>query len=362
MGKWNSTIVLAALRAVEDFQPCIWVPDFGIDLSKEATESTETRAGVNKEKNTTRGLKGSNKGNKSQSGTDKEKSRKRRKQPDGGAVSLEEEPKRKRLGKFEEFFPKEIKTASNWNSQKLRNGEYTDKETGKWIGTVGESNENAPIRQAYTYCVDFRCRYGCILTTREAFMFRIKPRETDIAAPKDDLTLVERVQVDGLMEFVSVPWDNGCDTDHHEYRQWTVNLALWFMHILAGNNHKLGWDWGLRDDEFVKIKQQESPKRGTESQSLDSRTSAMKKRSRAEQAREEAQAQEIIDNPNFSFTSSVIRQPSMSLGGYTESLVSDNNSTIDGDLESRPLKKRLRSAFSQVDKGQGGSSGSGLGS
>jgi len=179
LNKWNNPIVVAALRAVEDFQPCIWVSDFGVDLSKQ--EAPLTKTDIRCEKDNKKAHDGTELGNgRPQTATvqNQKAKRERQKQPDGGAVSLEEEEIRQKKGVFKELFPKEVKTAFNWNSQKLRDGLYTDEKTGEWIGTAGDKKENAPIRQAYTYCLNYRCRYGCILTTEEAFIFRIKPRGT----------------------------------------------------------------------------------------------------------------------------------------------------------------------------------------
>ena len=40
------------------------------------------------------------------------------------------------------------------------------------------------------------------------------------------------------MEYMSVPWK---ESDKHN--SLTFNLALWFVHILAGNHHEVGWDY-----------------------------------------------------------------------------------------------------------------------
>lgn len=52
--------------------------------------------------------------------------------------------------------------------------------------------------------------------------------------------LREELGRNGLLEYVSIPWEN-----HHHRREdgqgqekWTINLALWFVHILAGYNHQ----------------------------------------------------------------------------------------------------------------------------
>lgn len=50
------------------------------------------------------------------------------------------------------------------------------------------------------------------------------------------------------MEYASIPWDNTAPAGSKQPEKWTVNLALWFMHILAGNNFRVGWGYGLEDE------------------------------------------------------------------------------------------------------------------
>lgn len=50
------------------------------------------------------------------------------------------------------------------------------------------------------------------------------------------------------MEYTSIPWTNQARAGEKHPSEWTVNLALWFMHILAGNNFRVGWDYGREDE------------------------------------------------------------------------------------------------------------------
>ena len=45
------------------------------------------------------------------------------------------------------------------------------------------------------------------------------------------------------MEYVSIPWENHRRGKHEDYDALTVNLALWFVHILAGNAHEIDWNY-----------------------------------------------------------------------------------------------------------------------
>ena len=59
----------------------------------------------------------------------------------------------------------------------------------------------------------------------------------------DRKELIRRLMVDGVMEYVSVPWDNHRCGGSGEHTGWTMNLALWFVHVLTGNGHEVLWDY-----------------------------------------------------------------------------------------------------------------------
>lgn len=140
---WNRSIVNAALEedsVLSLFHPCIWRAKTGQNNPTESSAKKDTD----------------------------------RLKPDGGAVSscaTCRGPRNPSL--VPERFPKDYKTASKWKSSPFLGEALID---GKWkIGEI-QKPEAMPIRQVYTYCVKRGCRYGCILTTAEAFIFRIKPQ------------------------------------------------------------------------------------------------------------------------------------------------------------------------------------------
>ncbi|KAI0411139.1 hypothetical protein F5X98DRAFT_381050 [Xylaria grammica] len=106
----------------------IWASEFGIGLPEDDGVLAETGARRRKGNNN-RSTKGFNKGQQPRNNIQEPKTKRgRTKQPDGGAISLLEDEEGKDA--FEELFPKEIKTAFNWNNQKLRDGFYMDPEAG----------------------------------------------------------------------------------------------------------------------------------------------------------------------------------------------------------------------------------------
>ena len=160
--KWNHTIVTASLDLVKNFQPCAWVPKSRktkiegtglMDTEQETKKPPRLRSksiGNQKRKLSTRLI------------------------PDaGGSSSSRANGSAHALPPIEQL-PKEYKTASKWQSSNIFTGELIN-EMGEWRQGTRRRMIVKPIEQIYTYCVNLGCRYGCILTTGEAFIFRIKP-------------------------------------------------------------------------------------------------------------------------------------------------------------------------------------------
>jgi hypothetical protein len=62
------------------------------------------------------------------------------------------------------------------------------------------------------------------------------------------------------MEYRSIPWDNhGEDGDPKSVKDWTINLALWFVHVLAGNNHEVTWKYNHLKKEMLKVSLPSTP-------------------------------------------------------------------------------------------------------
>lgn len=166
LAKWNESIVISALLAVDKkFNATVW------NSSVRVHEKTDV------------GSKHKRKGSRVQPSRKlayrvKKQRKHLRLRPDSGAIASSpsfELDGSAALSFSQERFPKEYKTASKWQSDALLRGEVTNSE-GEWVDGHEESNYAMPIRQAFTYCVTYECRYGCILTCGEAFIFRVRPR------------------------------------------------------------------------------------------------------------------------------------------------------------------------------------------
>ncbi|EEU48709.1 uncharacterized protein NECHADRAFT_98887 [Fusarium vanettenii 77-13-4] len=230
--KWNESIVNMALISVQDqFNPSLWNSKKR-KHEKQDAEPLPARRG--KRRQPPRRSSQSNRVQKPK------KHRLSALRPDSGAVYHALSPEEHASPKTKERFPKEYKPATKWCSEKFfRSGFLNNK--GKVRKGMIMQNYCMPIRQAFTYCVTHACRYGCILTCGEAFIFRLTKLEKKAAESQEALT--KSLRDDGLLEYVSIPWANHYQGDIDSYKDLTVNLAMWFVHVLAGNQYWVDWKY-----------------------------------------------------------------------------------------------------------------------
>lgn len=187
LGKWNKTIVTAALVEMQsEFRPVKWFPgDITSDLKK-VQWPLNTKQGENRRGPHRRSSEGAK--------IPKQRSRARL-QPDSGSIALnaarpytDSDP----VPSHRERFPKEYKLASKWESVIMwEKGLIT--EDGIFVRGLEGIDAAMPLKQAYTYCADNLCRYGCILSCKELFIFRIKPLERKPSKCSCPLTAIQVV-------------------------------------------------------------------------------------------------------------------------------------------------------------------------
>ncbi|KAJ3481752.1 hypothetical protein NLG97_g7742 [Lecanicillium saksenae] len=161
-----------------------------------------------------------------------------------------------------ERLPKDYKPATKWRSSDALE-QILEKGKGGYLKKGGARKGLAwPIRQAYTYCVELGCRYGCILTTEEAFLFRIRPACVWLyleASADQKKYLKTALQTHGLMEYASFPWtekDSGSSSKNEATENkptLTFNLAVWFIHVLAACQSHLDWSYNPLTSENIDI-------------------------------------------------------------------------------------------------------------
>ena len=169
---------------------------------------------------------------------------------------------RKETIKPPNILPGDSKLGKKWSSDKIKDGpverEYM---TNDWL---------KPLKQIYTYCVKANARYGYIITEQEVVVIRVRPIlepdesgetndsqeswqepelskkeqetvDTQAAFPELDeghdfilsSPVFKKVEDHGRLEYKAIPWSNAASLDPRRSNDLTVNLALWWLHIMA---------------------------------------------------------------------------------------------------------------------------------
>ena len=165
---WNQSIVTTALRPVqEEFSAAIWRKGKRPPRN-DLVDAPASREGDRKQP----------KRKCSKKNPTKKHSLQRLKSDSGTSSPLTSPSEVGSVPSSHERFPKEYKVATKWHSTWLqKNGIIDDK--GIWQKRKNAHKHAWPVRQAFTYCIRDMCRYGCILTCQEAFIFRIRPSDEE---------------------------------------------------------------------------------------------------------------------------------------------------------------------------------------
>lgn len=165
--KWSHSIVQAGLDAVEKKIPtCTW----NAAVTKEdKASSTHQSTPAPTESSPSCPPTPSKKGQH----TNKRGRKRPRFNPDGGATAICRTHGISCPASEVELLPKDYKPSTKWKSKQVL--QKFIKEDGSWIKGATRNSMTLPIQQAFTYSVEFGCRYGCVLTTEEAFIFRVRP-------------------------------------------------------------------------------------------------------------------------------------------------------------------------------------------
>jgi hypothetical protein len=274
--RWTRAMVNEALREVEDiFNLVFWVPPSRANtrLASRLAEDTLSNCGSLEDTAEERG-RPARRGLRQYRTLNRKRNLSQR--PDGAGVFLSSRSRTNSRNNNINRLPSEIKPGSKWTSDSLRAGQLTE-EDGRLRSRRNAGEDVQPIIQIYHYCILANTRYGFLITSKEIMVVRIKPlvrgpvKNNAIAggsspstpAPQgprviereeNPLSLDSELRYNGLMEYKVIPWTN-CSSEITEkagrYRDLTLNLSLWMLCILAGNNCSLDWDYGPLEDEML---------------------------------------------------------------------------------------------------------------
>lgn len=143
------------------------------------------------------------------------------------------------------ILPGDTKLNTKWSSAWIRKGPLRFRS--------GDKDWRQPLLQIFTYCTWANARYGYIITDAELVVVRVRPgsetesqerdsqSEVDTTTHKlaDDGSPAANAQRYGILEYRAIPWINGIGQTQGGITNMTVNLALWWLHIMAADNNAI---------------------------------------------------------------------------------------------------------------------------
>lgn len=160
------------------------------------------------------------------------------------------------------ILPGDTKVSWKWSSQKIQPGDTED--------IYLENDWLEPIKQLYTYCCRLKARYGYIITEKELVVVRIRPvSPIDTWSPVDTQDSVlssssprnrmkaafstpsygsarnasATLERGGTLEYKAIPWSSEATNASICRKSLTINLALWWLHMMALENHEIDYSY-----------------------------------------------------------------------------------------------------------------------
>ena len=134
------------------------------------------------------------------------------------------------------ILPGDTKLSSKWSSEHVGLGPVSKNvPVPQWLN---------PLTQVYTYCIRANVRYGYIITDEELVVLRVRPGPQDkidsvvepIGAEEPSLqNAAQKAERSGTVEFKAIPWADGAINTDGASEKLTVNLALWWLHLMAAD-------------------------------------------------------------------------------------------------------------------------------
>lgn len=164
------------------------------------------------------------------------------------------------LEKTKNLLPGDTKLSQKWSSAVI------EKAGGK-IDKMS-INDVKPLNQIYSYLINNGTRYGFIITDAELFVVRVRLEQYNSfnSGNRDSKdSLPKRAQEAGVLDYKVIPWTAGVDNESQTSNVLTVNLALFWLHILATGHIHIGdkENYGLlRDAVWNPAADNDAPSRG----------------------------------------------------------------------------------------------------
>lgn len=160
--------------------------------------------------------------------------------PDWAGVQLSTTRFSKNKNTPRNILPGDTKVSKKWTSRKIKSGTVRKE--------YSRANWMRPLSQINTYCVRGNARYGYLVTDEELVVVRVRPMaptnpQTNPGA-RNSVALgkakpAARAAESGILEYKAVPWKNHTDDNRKDQDALTVNLALWWLHMMAAESSSI---------------------------------------------------------------------------------------------------------------------------
>ena len=166
------------------------------------------------------------------------KSKKRKLKPDwAGAILDPDQSDIEGEDLPESLIPGDTKLGRKFMSEKIHPGPVIqDPATNQWL---------KPIKQIFTYCVKANARYGFLISDKHLVLVRVRPLSQAHEGNRA-LSAARSAELEGALDFKCIDWNSNGN------RQLTVNLALWWIHLLAANNGDIDFAYAPLGEEALK--------------------------------------------------------------------------------------------------------------
>lgn len=128
------------------------------------------------------------------------------------------------------ILPGDTKISSKWKSENMKDGDAN-------IYNV-KSKAARPVLQVYNYCLKADVRYGYIITDQELVVLRVRVVDTGDSQTSQEIYASEnqkKARSASEVELKSIPWASYDDRPKALRDKLTVNLALWWLHLMAAS-------------------------------------------------------------------------------------------------------------------------------
>jgi len=132
--------------------------------------------------------------------------------------------------------PGDTKLSYKWKSKEIVPGIIHEAESiPRWLW---------PIMQVFTYCHKSGSRYGYIITDKELVVLRVRAAEGPQSFESG-----KAIADHGSVEFAVVDYKS--TTLEGSEPQLTINMALWWLHLLAAKERSIQQTYGPLDQEYL---------------------------------------------------------------------------------------------------------------